>query len=60
MKKDESARDGQKVRTEGAPDRSSHNLKGGIMGTKAFKGGPSDVSHSLSGAGKANVDYQKK
>lgn len=59
MKKDESARDGQKVRTEGAPDRSSHNLKGGIMG-KPMKGGPADVSHSLSGAGKANVDYQKK
>lgn len=59
MKKDESARDGQKVRTESGPDKSSHNVKNAVTGGK-FGGGPTDVSHSLSGAGKANVDYQKK
>lgn len=58
MKKDESARDGQKVRTEGAPDRSSHKVKGAIMGD-SFKGSPTDLSHSLKGD-KANADYQKK
>lgn len=58
MKKDESARDGQKVRTEGAPDRSSHNLKNAITG-KSMGGSPTDLSHSLSG-NKAHMDYQKK
>ena len=58
MRKNESARDGQKVRTETSPDKSSHKIKDGLGGK--FGGGPTDVSHSLSGAGKANVDYQKK
>lgn len=57
MRKNESARSGQTVRTESGPDKSSHKLGDGW---KKMKGGPADVSHSLSGAGKANVDYQKK
>lgn len=57
-RKTESARDGQKMRTEGAPDRSSHPVKDGLTGG-SFKGGPTDLSHSLSG-NKAHMDYQKK
>lgn len=54
---DEPAREGQTIRTESSPDKSSHKLDkneqlfnyayGSDMG-----GGPQDVSHSLSGAGK--------
>lgn len=59
MRKNESARDGQKVRTESGPDKSSYDVKGGLGGK--FGGGPTDLSHSLADGGKkANVDYQKK
>ena len=46
--KDEKAHFGQKIRTEYAPDRSSHkvNQDEAIMGRK-MKGGPTDLSHSL-------------
>jgi hypothetical protein len=60
MKKEDSARAGQTIRTESMPDnRGSHKVKDAMTGGK-FGGGPDNLSHSLSGGGKANVDYQKK
>ena len=52
MKKEEKAHFGQTIRTEAAADRSSHsvNKDEALMGRK-MGGGPTDVSHSLSGAG---------
>lgn len=48
MRKDESAANGQRLRTETAPDRSSHKFGGdeSCCGRK-MKGGPTDVSHSI-------------
>ena len=58
MRKNESARNGQTIRTETAPDdRGSHKVGDGW---KKMKGDGRDVSSSLSGGAKANVDYQKK
>lgn len=47
MKKEESAHFGQKIRTEGPPDRSSAkvNMDEALMG-KSMKGGPTDTTHS--------------
>lgn len=49
MKKEESAHFGQKIRTESSPDKSSHkvNMNEAIDG-RSMKGGPTDLSHSLS------------
>jgi hypothetical protein len=53
---DESARNGQTIRTESSPDKSSHKLdKMETLGNYAYGsdigGGPQDTSHSLSSAG---------
>lgn len=52
MRIDEKAIRGQKLRTETSPDKSSHMVdqKEALVGRKCG-GGPTDVSHSLSGAG---------
>ena len=52
MRKDEKAHMGQTIRTDGAPDKSSYkkNQDEAFVGKK-MAGGPTDVSHSLSGAG---------
>ncbi len=57
MRKEEKAKNGQTIRTESGPDRSSF-MQGDAeaLSGRAFKGGPKDVSHSLSGAGGA-VSY---
>ena len=46
MRKEESAHFGQKIRTEAAPDKSSHKVEGAVEG-RPMKGGPTDLSHSL-------------
>jgi hypothetical protein len=55
MRKDESAARGQTIRTEGGVDRSSdkRGMDEAIMG-RAMKGGPTDLSSTLSGAGSYN------
>lgn len=59
MKKHEKARDGQKIVTETAPDRSSHKMdKDMALCGKKMGGGPRDVSHSLKGS--STVDYMSK
>lgn len=60
FRKQDSARDGQKIRVDGAPDKSSYDVGGDhpVNGGK-FGGGPTDLSHSLKGD-KASMDYQKK
>ena len=59
MRKEESAHWGQKIRTEVAPDKSSHKVNmNEAMEGRAMKGGPTDVSHSLN-AGAYN-DKMKK
>ena len=60
MRKTEKAHFGQTIVTETSPDRSSHNVNANeaLMG-KSMKGGPTDVSHSLSGAGDV-VTYNDK
>lgn len=60
MRKEEAAHMGQKIRTETSPDRSSHkvNADEALCGRK-MKGGPTDVSHSLTGAGEVKT-YQSK
>ena len=52
MRKEEKAHHGQTICTETGPDRSSYKVKAdeALMGRK-MKGGPTDVSHSLGGAG---------
>ena len=49
MKKEEKAHFGQKIRSESGVDHSSHkvNADEALMGKK-MKGGPTDLSHSLS------------
>ena len=56
---DKAAR-GQTIRTECAPDRSSHpvNEREAIRGRK-MAGGATDVSHSLSGAGMVVTNNDK-
>lgn len=52
MRKEESAANGQKIRTEVAPDKSSH--KGNMaeaMDGRPMRGGPTDLSHSLKAGG---------
>lgn len=51
MRKEESAHFGQKLRTESGPDRSSYmkNDESAVLGP-SFKGGPRDLSHSISGS----------
>ena len=52
MKKEEKAHFGQSIRTESSPDRSSHKVKNDeALCGRSMPGGPTDVSHSLSGAG---------
>ena len=48
MRKEEKAHWGQTIRTESGPDKSSHKATGdeAMMG-KPLKGGPTDLSHSL-------------
>lgn len=60
MRKEESAVRGQKIRTETGPDRSSHktDMNEAIMGRK-MGGGPTDLSHSLSG-GATTVNHMGK
>lgn len=58
MRKNESARAGQKLRTESGPDRSSYSVPNAVEGS-AMKGGPTNLDHSLKG-NKSNMDYQKK
>lgn len=48
MRKEESAHMGQKIRTETAPDRSSHKVDmNEALNGREMKGGPTDLSHSL-------------
>lgn len=48
MRKEESAHMGQKIRTETAPDRSSHKVNADeALNGRAMGGGPTDLSHSL-------------
>ncbi len=48
MRKEEKAHFGQKIRTETAPDRSSHKTDmGQALDGRPMKGGPTDLSHSL-------------
>ena len=49
MRKEEKAQMGQKLRIETGPDKSSHKASGDedLMG-RPMKGGPTDLSHSLS------------
>jgi hypothetical protein len=55
----ESAHFGQTIITETGPDRSSHKLDHNqALAGKPMKGGPTDVSHSISG-GSVN-DYNDK
>lgn len=57
MKKEESAHFGQKIRSETSPDRSSHKVnKDEAFCGRKMKGGPTDVSHSLGGAGAVQTD----
>jgi hypothetical protein len=44
-RKNESAHAGQTIRTEGMPDRSSHDVKEAISGRK-MGGGPTNLEHS--------------
>jgi|GEM_PF-2405502 hypothetical protein len=57
MRKEESAHFGQKIRTETGPDRSSFmkNDSEALVG-RSFKGGPRDLSHSLSGTSVQNYN----
>ena len=59
MKKEEKAHHGQTIRTESGPDKSSYhvNKNEALMG-RSMKGGPTDVSHSLSGAGEVVTDNE--
>ena len=47
MRKEEKAHFGQTIRTETGPDRSSHKAEGEALTGKPMKGGPTDLSHSL-------------
>jgi hypothetical protein len=60
MRKEMKAHFGQTIVTESGPDRSSHqiNANEALMG-RSMKGSPTDVSHSLSGAGDV-VTYNDK
>ncbi len=50
MRKEEKAHNGQTIRTETGPDRSSHKVdeNKALMGNK-MRGGVTDLSHSISG-----------
>lgn len=54
MKKMEKVGSGQTIRTDTGPDRSGHkvNMNEALCGRK-MGGGPTDISHSLSGGGSA-------
>jgi len=56
MRKEEKAHFGQTICSETSPDRSSHkvNKDEAFVGRK-MKGGPTDVSHSLGGAGEVQT-----
>ena len=60
MRKKERAHFGQEICTETSPDRSSHKVDANeaLMGRK-MKGGPTDVSHSLGGAGEVQTYNDK-
>lgn len=57
MRKEESAHFGQKIRTETGPDRSSFMKNDAeALSGRTFKGGPRDLSHSLSGTSVQNYN----
>jgi hypothetical protein len=56
----EGAARGQTIRTETGPNRSSHKVnESEALAGRKMAGGPTDVGHSLTGAGEVNT-YNNK